>query len=99
MYSEVRTNMKQDRQNHEDSIHIKPIGLVRSQVQEQQFGGFEIIDNLIELHPEFSEYLLGLEDYSHLHVIYWLSEMNETHGLHRPQGNPEVPVVGMFACR
>ena len=52
-----------------------------------------------KLRPEFADYVVGLEGYSHLKVIYWLTEMTETHGLHRPQGNPDAPVVGMFACR
>jgi tRNA (Thr-GGU) A37 N-methylase len=91
--------MKDESKNLHASITIEPIGSIHSLVQEQQTGGFEGIESLVELRPEFSEYLVGLEDYSHLHVIYWLSEMDETHGLHRPQANPDVPVVGMFACR
>ena len=80
-------------------IQVNPIGVIRSGIHEQQTGGFDGIESFVELKPEFNEYLVGLEDYSHLHVIYWLSEMDETHGLHRPQANPDVPVVGMFACR
>ncbi len=80
-------------------ICIKPIGQIRSRVAEQKFGGFDDLDSSIELQPEFAEYLIGLEDYSHLKVVYWLSEMTETHALHRPQGNLDIPEVGMFACR
>jgi tRNA (Thr-GGU) A37 N-methylase len=81
------------------TICIKPIGFIRSEIAEQQHGGFQKVESLIELKPEFSDYLIGIEEYSHLKVIYWLSEMTETHGLHRPQSNPDVPEVGMFACR
>ncbi len=91
--------MKNESKDLRSSIVIKPIGTIQSLVLHQQTGGFEDGESLVELNPEFSEYLVGLEDYSHLHVIYWLSEMDETHGLHRPQANPDVPVVGMFACR
>lgn len=82
-----------------ESIKIHPIGHVRSRILEQQTGGFQETESDIELLPEFAEYLAGLEDYSHLKIIYWLSEITETHGLHQPQSNPEVPYVGMFACR
>ena len=99
MYSEKRHTMKNDHQRLDGSILLKPIGAIRSIIHEQQTGGFEGTESQVELQSEFSDYLIGLEDYSHLHVIYWLSEINETHGLHRPQANPEVPVVGMFACR
>ena len=81
------------------TISVRPIGYVRSGIGEQQFGGFTKAESTIELRPEFADYVVGLEDYSHLKVIYWLTEMTETHGLHRPQGNPEAPVIGMFACR
>lgn len=81
------------------SILIHPIGQVRSRVEEQQTGGFETVESTIELKPEFQEFLTGLSDYSHVNVLYWLSEMTETHALHQPQSNPEVPYVGMFACR
>lgn len=81
------------------SILIHPIGQVRSGVDKQQTGGFEAVLSTIELKPEFQEFLTGLADYSHVTVLYWLSEMTETHGLHQPQSNPEVPYVGMFACR
>jgi tRNA (adenine37-N6)-methyltransferase len=82
-----------------ENISINPIGRIHSTVREQQDGGFEGVDSTIELRPEFADYLIGLAEYSHIKVIYWLSEMTETHGLHRPQGNPDVPDVGMFACR
>jgi tRNA (Thr-GGU) A37 N-methylase len=81
------------------SIRIHPIGSVRSRITEQQTEGFGQVESDIELRPEFADYLTGLDDYSHLKVIYWLSEMTETHALHQPQSNPEVPYVGMFACR
>lgn len=81
------------------NILLRPIGAARSGIVEQQTGGFTESLGAIELKPEFADFLVGLEDYSHLYVLYWLSEMDETHALHRPQGNPEAPVVGMFACR
>lgn len=82
-----------------DAITLFPIGSIHSPVAEQQFGGFLETETEIRLKPEFADYLVGLEDYSHLKVIYWLSEITEHHGLHRPQGNADVPMVGMFACR
>ena len=81
------------------TIRVHPIGVVQSRIAEQRTGGFEGAESSIQLRPEFSEFLVGLDGYSHLKIIYWLSEMTETHGLHRPQGNPDVPEVGMFACR
>jgi tRNA (adenine37-N6)-methyltransferase len=91
--------MQVDPMSPDGTIHIHPIGMVRAAITEQQTGGFEAAESTLELKPEFAEFLVGLQDYSHLKVIYWLSEMTESHGLHRPQSNPDVPIVGMFACR
>jgi tRNA (Thr-GGU) A37 N-methylase len=91
--------MNTDLMPPDEMIPLRPIGVVRSRITGQQTGGFEGIESSIELRPEFREFLSGLADYSHLNVIYWFSEMTETHGLHRPQSNPDVPIVGMFACR
>jgi tRNA (Thr-GGU) A37 N-methylase len=81
------------------TMSLTPIGVIRANVIEQQVGGFVDGESLIELRPEYAEFLGGIEDYSHIHVMYWLSEMTESMPKTQPQGNPEVPVVGMFACR
>ena len=81
------------------TIRLRPIGTIRSGVRAQQTGGFEAVESRIELLPEFEEWLLGLDGYSHVKVLFWMSEQTEAHGVHRPQGNPHVPDVGMFACR
>ena len=83
----------------ERHIRIDPIGTVRSRVSEQQTGGFELVESVIELKDGFSAWLEGLAEYSHLIVLYWLSEQTKAFAQTRPQGNPNVPTVGMFACR
>lgn len=32
-------------------------------------------------------------------IVYWMDEVKGYVITHRPQGNPEVPVVGIFSCR
>jgi tRNA (adenine37-N6)-methyltransferase len=81
------------------SIRMHPIGIARIPVQSQQTGGFVSVESHIELGPEFTSYLRGLEDYSHILVLYWMHEQSTPKAVTRPQGNPVVPEVGMFACR
>ena len=81
------------------SIKMHPIGQAYSSVRSQQTGGFHLVTSRIELAPEFADYLLGLEQYSHVLVLYWMHEQTTPKTTTRPQGNPEVPVVGMLACR
>ena len=81
-------------------MEIKPIGYAKSKIKKQQFGGF--LDNITEiiLDEKYAEGLEGLNEYSHVIVIYW---MNEAEGIvrlkHQPQKNPNVPEIGIFATR
>ena len=80
-------------------ITLKSIGIATNQ-EEQHFGGWsEIVTDLI-INEEYEEALEGLEDYSHLIVIYWMHEIT-TFDMHKiPQGKVgDVPEVGIFACR
>jgi tRNA (Thr-GGU) A37 N-methylase len=81
------------------SIRMHPIGKARSTVQSQQTGGFENLESRIDLDPDFASYLQGLDQYSHILVLYWMHEQSSPEAVTRPQGNPNVPEVGMFACR
>jgi tRNA (adenine37-N6)-methyltransferase len=81
------------------TIRMHPIGRARSQVKRQQTGGFQELESRIELGPEFAGYLRGLEEYSHILVLYWMHEQTAPKAVTRPQENPAVPEVGMFACR
>ncbi len=53
----------------------------------------------IEVKEKFADALNAIEDYSHVMIIYWMDKVNECNITHRPQGNLEVPVVGIFSCR
>ena len=81
------------------NIKIRPIGTVRSGVRSQQTGGFCEIESEIVIHPELEPLLLGIDEFSHLVVVYWLSEITECSEQRRPQGLDDVPIVGMLASR
>ena len=79
-------------------IKIKPIGFVKNDVKEHKFGDWKEAVSEIVLDKEYEEALDGIEDYSHVNVIFWMDV--KTYKIkHQPQGNKEVPVVGIFACR
>jgi len=81
------------------NITIRPIGHVRSSVAEQQTGGFLGIESEIVLDPKFEPLLEGIDEFSHLIVVYWLSEITACSEQRRPQGLDDVPIVGMLASR
>ena len=81
-------------------MKIKSIGHTKSKIKKQQFGGFAETETEIVLDEKYEEALKGLENYSHIVVLYWMSEAEGiVHLKHRPQGNPKVPEVGIFATR
>ncbi len=55
----------------------------------------------IEIYPAFTEGLLGLEQFSHITVLYWLhhNDTPEARGVLQvhPRKNPANPLTGVFA--
>ncbi|MFQ5911267.1 MAG: tRNA (N6-threonylcarbamoyladenosine(37)-N6)-methyltransferase TrmO [Thermoplasmata archaeon] len=80
-------------------INLRPIGFAKNNVKEPRFGNFaeEITEIIVD--EEFTEALDGIDDYSHVIIVFWMDKIEEHVITHRPQGNPEVPIVGIFACR
>jgi tRNA (adenine37-N6)-methyltransferase len=82
-----------------EKITIKPIGFVKNRVKKPRFGKFanEISEVIID--KKFTGALDGIEGYSHIIIVYWMDKVKDYVIRHQPQGNPNVPVVGIFACR
>ena len=80
-------------------IKIKPIGFVKNNIKEQRFGNWSDVVSEIILNKEYEDALDGIEDYSHINVVFWMNEVKTCKIKHQPQGNEHVPVVGIFACR
>ncbi len=72
---------------------LNPVGVVRKQ-------GDRVY---LEIYPEFTPALKGLQDFSHVWVFYWFHE-NDTPEARRtlqvhPRRDPANPLTGVFACR
>jgi tRNA (adenine37-N6)-methyltransferase len=84
-------------------ITLQPIGIVHSGRSEVQDDGWDRVPASIELNAEFpDEALLGLEDFSHAEIIFYLDRIPESaieRGALHPRGNPNWPRVGIFAQR
>jgi tRNA-Thr(GGU) m(6)t(6)A37 methyltransferase TsaA len=80
-------------------IHIKPIGYAKNNIKEARFGGFDTEISEIIVEEKFKEALKGIEDYSHVIIVYWMDKVKDYVITHRPQGNEKVPIVGIFSCR
>ncbi len=80
-------------------VKLKTIGFVKNQ-EKQHFGDWSKIVTDLVIDQKYKDALKGLEDYSHLIVVYWMHKVKTCDIRHVPQGKiNEVPEVGIFACR
>ena len=82
-----------------EEINLKPIGFVKNNIKEKRFGNFSDEISEIIVDEKFTDALNGIDDYSHVIIVYWMDKVKDKVITHRPQGNPNVPIVGIFACR
>lgn len=81
------------------NINIKPIGFVKNSEKQAHFGRWRNVVSEIAIDKKLAEALDGIEDYSHIIVIYWMDKVKHKVIKHHPQGREDVPLVGILACR
>lgn len=83
---------------------VEPIGYVHNPLQHVPRSAvcdFEGVDSEIEILEELSPALDGIEDFSHIIVLYWMHRLESVSGplkVH-PAGLQDLPLVGLFATR
>jgi tRNA-Thr(GGU) m(6)t(6)A37 methyltransferase TsaA len=83
------------------ALTLKPIGHVENDVHPGEHVIWEEMNSRIVLHDQWVDGLEGLEEFSHIVVIFWLHRPQDTEvplKVH-PQGKEEMPLVGLFATR
>lgn len=83
----------------EKTINLKSIGSVKNNIKKPRFGNFAGEISEIIINKKFTKALTGIEEYSHIIIVYWMDKVKDYIITHRPQGNPNVPIVGIFSCR
>jgi tRNA-Thr(GGU) m(6)t(6)A37 methyltransferase TsaA len=82
---------------------LKPVAFVNSDIKDKQPPGFnwEKVVSRIEVKVSYNQALEGLEEYSHIVVIYWLNRTDATRMALKvhPRGDKKLPLVGVFASR
>jgi tRNA-Thr(GGU) m(6)t(6)A37 methyltransferase TsaA len=71
--------------------NVTPIGIVHNKDD----------DVRIEVYPQYEQALLGIEQFSHILVLYWFDENDTPEGRSilqvHPCSNPKNPLTGVFA--
>ncbi len=81
------------------SIKIKPLGRASNNIKQPMLAGWNKVVTKIILDKKFEKGLIGIEDYSHVIIVYFMDKEKECHLRHHPQGRKDIPYIGIFACR
>jgi len=84
-----------------EKIEVKPIGFVKTKAVGNGVRNRSNVSKII-LRQDLIETLDGIEDFSHLFVIFWMhkipKEERTTMKVH-PRGRIDMPLLGVFATR
>lgn len=82
-------------------IQLNPIGTIHNQFKEAQRDiRWEKIESNVEIREEWREMLSGLEEFSHIWVIFYIDRISPPDSSRvRPMGREDMPLVGRFATR
>ena len=83
-------------------IEMEPIGYVRNEVKDRKDTAWGEDTSSILLDKRYISGLKGLEDFSHVIIIYHLDKAKyekDKHLQRRPQNREDMPLVGIFSQR
>ena len=87
--------------NEMSGMTLKAIGVVRNGIKQRPEQGWEEVVSDIIVDSSLTEALDGLEQFSHLIVLYWMHQAPSgppSVKVH-PRGDLTLPLVGLFATR
>jgi tRNA-Thr(GGU) m(6)t(6)A37 methyltransferase TsaA len=83
-----------------EPVMVQPIGIVRNNLGRRGYDEWRDTESDVVICEEYQEALLGLDEYSHIEVLFYLHEMDKPFKARiHPTGNPDYPLVGAFATR
>lgn len=88
-----------DSQDKDGTIKVKPLGKAKNSVTKPTLPGWKDVTTEIVIDKTYTRGLDGIEDYSHVIIVYWMDKEKECHLKHHPQGREDIPFIGIFACR
>lgn len=90
--------------NKPRDMALKAIGVVRNEVKQKPARGFnwrEVVSQII-IDSHLAEALDGLDDFSHIIVLYWMHQATDSRKMAikvHPRGRQSISPVGLFASR
>lgn len=85
-----------------DDVHLKTIGVVCSPVVEKKYTDWGTVISQIQLKQQYVEGLIGLEDYSHIIIFFYMDDFRDqftNEWKKKPRGISNLDEKGCFAQR
>ncbi|MBI3611461.1 MAG: tRNA (N6-threonylcarbamoyladenosine(37)-N6)-methyltransferase TrmO [Nitrospirae bacterium] len=95
----MKTAGYSDRHPKNKQIVFRPIGIVRCQQSEPGWRDWDKLVSEIRIDRKWARGLKGLEDFSHIIVLFHLSRAQGVAPLVHPRRRLDLPLVGMFSTR
>jgi tRNA-Thr(GGU) m(6)t(6)A37 methyltransferase TsaA len=84
------------------NMSLKAVGIVKNDIKQPIWHGWSEIVSEIVVNSNLTEALDGLDEFSHIIVLYWMHRVTPGRQLPlkvHPMGKLELPLVGRFATR
>jgi tRNA-Thr(GGU) m(6)t(6)A37 methyltransferase TsaA len=82
-------------------ICLEPIGFVKTNAVGNEIRNKNVVSKIV-FHEDLTEALAGVEEFSHLFVLFWLHRISDDDKrvmkVH-PRGRADMPLLGIFATR
>ena len=87
--------------NSQQTVIMEPVGYVKTESLDDEVKDRRHLSQIV-LRSELVKAIEGITDFSHLYVLFWLSEISPEQRkmlkVH-PRGRMDIPLVGVFAVR
>jgi len=84
-----------------DKICLEPVGFVQTEAVGKEVRDKNVISKIV-FSEDLTEALDGIEEFSHLFILFWLHKMSDEDKrvmkVH-PRGRSDMPLLGIFATR
>ena len=83
-------------------IKLKPIGVVHNEIKQTGYHDCKDIVSEIEVDAKWAELLDGIEEFSHIIVLFWMHAVppdSPRPAKVHPRGRVDLPLIGLFATR
>ena len=81
-----------------NKIQIRPIGFVERKSTNEDEKDRNLISKIV-INERLTKALDGIEEFSHIYIIYWMNKIKDSHYLHHPGKSKDSKPVGIFATR